>query len=92
MQIEALGSILDDYGLEKAIEWYVDLANKDKVLTIPAVASAASTALLIESTARSRLTMTPLRQPFDSAAPRPATSSFPFSSGREIRAPGPLMA
>ena len=52
----------------------------------PTIVSASSTARRIELTASSRLTICPLRQPFDSAAPSAANFTPPSSSSSPIRA------
>ncbi len=52
----------------------------------PTSVSASSTARRIELTARSRLTICPLRQPFDSAAPSAANFTLPSSSISPISA------
>ena len=49
-------------------------------ISTPAISSASSTAFLIESTAASRLTITPRRMPRDSATPMPTTSRPPSST------------
>src|SRR5580698_1701810 len=55
-------------------------------IDVPAAASADSMAFLIASAVRSRLTMRPFRQPFDSATPSPATCSFPCEFGLQTSA------
>src|SRR6202041_577212 len=52
----------------------------------PTMVSASSTARRIELTARSRFTICPLRQPFDSAAPRAANVTLPSSPSSPINA------
>src|SRR5271157_1107890 len=48
--------------------------------------SASSTAFLIERTTASRLAITPLRQPLDSAAPHPSSAGLPLSLSWQIKA------